>query len=601
MNKNDINRDETLPLSSLQALGHQQTRVSLLLYHATGVEAVTLGRGQAIVVGRAAPADVAVPDPSLSRQHARFELSEDDVLQVEDLGSTNGTTVNGAAVERTELQADDEVVLGRVTVSLYMQAAATRGVESRERFAARLEDEVSRARFFERGLCLMLVQHDGAAAPPLQGWCPAVQQRLRSVDRVGLHGSGTLAVLMPEADEELATRVAQTVIKESSGDGLALRFAVAAFPEDGGSAAKLTELCRVALQRADADGPLVSATTAQDPQQWVEQAAPAGEGVAAAAGAVVRSEAMQKLFNMVERLSRSTIPVLIIGETGTGKEIVARAIHEGGDRKGGPIRCVNCAAIPDQLIESALFGHERGAFTGATQRSSGIFEEADGGTVMLDEVGELSPSAQAALLRVLETKQITRVGSSKEVAVDVRVVAATHRDLEAMCDAGTFRWDLLYRLNTMMLRVPPLRRRSEEIEPLAQRFLELAREQDPRTPVREISGEALTVLRTYHWPGNVRELRNEIERAVVVAEGEVITAEDLSERVGGGSEADVGVGEVESGRTFKDLVQTYETRVLLDALRKNDWNQAAVVRELKIPMRTLTNKVKAYELHKSKG
>jgi DNA-binding NtrC family response regulator len=291
------------------------------------------------------------------------------------------------------------------------------------------------------------------------------------------------------------------------------------------------------------------------------------------------------------------IPVLIQGETGTGKEVVARQIHERGPRAGKPMLCVNCAAIPDQLTESTLFGHEKGAFTGADRRQRGAFERADGGTLLLDEVGELSAGAQASLLRVLETGHISRVGGGEEIPVDVRVLAATHRDLEAMCRAGGFRQDLLFRINTMTLKIPPLRQRGEEIEPLALAFLQQANEANG-CQVSGISPEALELLRRHSWPGNVRELRNVIHRAVVIALGPQITPEDLPEELagaGGPAAAPLPIQEQEAGDLdFKTRVQQFEIGLIRQALASTSGNQTEAAKLLRIPLRTLAHKVKTF-------
>jgi DNA-binding NtrC family response regulator len=301
----------------------------------------------------------------------------------------------------------------------------------------------------------------------------------------------------------------------------------------------------------------------------------------------------------VKRLAASNIAVLIHGETGTGKEVIARAIHEGGARRKAPLRCINCAAIPGTLIESVLFGHEQGAFTGADKAAHGIFEQANGGTVLLDEIGELAASAQAALLRVLETKKLMRVGGNREIEVDVRVVAATHRDLEAMVAAGTFRQDLLYRLNTMTLQLPPLRARVDEIRPLAERFLKDARMQ-AGNDVREIDPAALAALEAYSWPGNVRELRNAIERAVVLAEGKAIQLADLTDRIrqrsgGAPSNSDVS-GDIPTD--YKDHLKRYEADLIMRALHKHGGNQTETAKALGLPLRTLVHKIQTYGIKK---
>lgn len=327
---------------------------------------------------------------------------------------------------------------------------------------------------------------------------------------------------------------------------------------------------------------------------------------------IAASPAMREVLEMAGRLGVEVLPVILQGETGSGKEVVARFIHSSGPRKSRPMVCVNCAAIPASLVESTLFGHERGAFTGAAQQHKGVFEVADGGTLFLDEIGELPLPAQAALLRVIETKRLTRLGSSREIAVDVRILAATHRDLEAMSEAGTFRSDLYYRLSAMLLGVPALRERTEEIEPLARFFLA----ETGRARVRDISPEAVAVLQGYGWPGNVRELRNAIERAVVVARGEIIVEGDLpvkirqaSTRRPGGA-APPSVEDTLSGDEaicaptprsgvegdLKLRLQEYESRLIVDTLLATGWNQTEAARRLGMPIRTLSYKIKAFGL-----
>lgn len=245
---------------------------------------------------------------------------------------------------------------------------------------------------------------------------------------------------------------------------------------------------------------------------------------------VVVSPAIREVFELVRRLGKfSRIPVLIYGETGSGKEVVARELHANSSRRKRKLITVNCAAIPDTLMESTLFGHEPGAFTDAQGRRKGVFEAADKSAVFLDEIGELAPATQAALLRVLETGTITRIGSTTEVPVDVTVIAATNRSLEQMCDAGLFRKDLYFRLSGFVLTVPPLRERPEDVRPLVVRFLKRLRTVD-RVNVDHVDEAAYALLRSYHWPGNIRELRNVIQRAAILADlhgRHVITADDL--------------------------------------------------------------------------
>ena len=573
--------------------------VSLLLYSVHGVKAVQLGVGAPVVVGRVWPADVVVDDASLSRTHARFTL-RDGVVVLEDLGSTNGTWLNGERVTSASMRAEDEVRIGDVSVSLHVRPVAGAGdLEGHDAFVAHVEEELTRAQTFARPMSLLMLRADEAAPGatasfPVRGWLPVVREMLRPVDRASLWSSDTMLVCLPEMDSATARQLASKLLSVVP----ALRAGHVTFPADGASSHELLANVRAALGRTHAQGRLYGA------------AAP-DASVPAASGVVVHGARMREIMALVERVAPSAMPVLVLGETGSGKEVLARAIHDASPRREAPLKSMNCAAIPSTLLEGMLFGHERGAFTGADRTAKGLFEQAHGGTVMLDEVGELSPAAQAALLRVLETRRVTRVGGDRELEVDVRVVAATHRDLEAMCREGTFRWDLFYRLHTITLHLPPLRERTEEIAPLAAHFLAEANRVNGRA-VRAIHPDALDQLVRYAWPGNVRELRNVIERAVVITRGDVVTVDDLSERVraqappraSSTSGAASPVASAESdGLEYKERLKRemarYETELIVDALRRAAGNQTAAARALNIPLRTLTHKIQALGIKKT--
>jgi two-component system response regulator HydG len=246
------------------------------------------------------------------------------------------------------------------------------------------------------------------------------------------------------------------------------------------------------------------------------------------AGAMVgTSPRMRQLVELIERVAPSRAPVLVRGESGTGKELVARAIHDRGERRSGPFVAVNCTAIPGQLLESELFGHVRGAFTGATAARGGLFVEADGGTLLLDEIGDMSVELQAKVLRVVEDGEVRPVGADGVRRVDVRVIASTHRMIEELVAEGSFRADLFYRLNVVALLVPPLRERVEDIPVLAEHFLAQARARNPGSPARRMAPELCQALARAPWPGNVRELENLVERLVIVAGGATLALSDL--------------------------------------------------------------------------
>jgi DNA-binding NtrC family response regulator len=321
---------------------------------------------------------------------------------------------------------------------------------------------------------------------------------------------------------------------------------------------------------------------------------------------VLRSPAMREVAQTARRVAGSTLSVILRGETGSGKEVLARLIHDAGPRRGKPLVCVNCAAIPSQLVESMLFGHEKGSFTGALQQQKGVFEAAEGGTLLLDELGELPAPAQAALLRVLETKRVTRVGSVREIDVDVRVLAATHRDLDAMSEAGGFRRDLFFRLNGMEVPIPPLRERREDIAPLAARFLARGVEKAGRGPMT-IDPAALALLEGYGWPGNVRELLNAVERAVVIADGDTITPRDLPERIRARAAppeaAPPPLSPAKAAPAYtgslKDRIEGFERDTLIAVLRQVKGSQTEAARVLGLPLRTMQYKVKLHGLKKS--
>jgi transcriptional regulator with PAS, ATPase and Fis domain len=276
--------------------------------------------------------------------------------------------------------------------------------------------------------------------------------------------------------------------------------------------------------------------------------------------------------------------VLIRGESGTGKELIARAIHANSRRRYAPIIAVNCGGLPETLLETELFGHERGAFTGAQYRRKGRLEMADGGTLFLDEVGSISLKTQVDLLRVLESREFTRVGGSKPIKVDFRVICATNEDLEQAVAEGRFREDFFYRINVFLIEAPPLRVRRSDIPLLAKHFLErFARQMDKK--IAQISPEAMAVLEAYDWPGNVRELSNAIERAMVVGKGRSIQPDDLPLRGGPRVPPDEA-----------DSLAEVERRHIASVLEKNDWNITRAAEALRVDRVTVYNKIKKYGL-----
>ncbi len=317
-----------------------------------------------------------------------------------------------------------------------------------------------------------------------------------------------------------------------------------------------------------------------------------------------RSVAMQSVYRMVARVLRNDLNVLITGESGTGKELVAEAIHQFGQRSSGPFIAVNAAAIPRDLIESEMFGHEKGAFTGAVARSIGKFEQADGGTLFLDEIGDMPIEAQSKLLRTLQSGKIRRVGGQGDLPIDVRIVAATNRDLMPMIDQGLFREDLYYRLNVVPIQLPPLRDRRDDIAALTDHFLALAAEEG--LPKRGISAAAMTSLTDRAWRGNIRELRNVVYRLALLCRDTTISIDDLPEALGDISAAPVAdsVSDLteaferwrvstrpEAGSLYRTAISAFEKPVLEHALRVSNGNQVQAAQLLGMNRNTLRKRI----------
>ncbi len=303
-------------------------------------------------------------------------------------------------------------------------------------------------------------------------------------------------------------------------------------------------------------------------------------------GMIGRSDVMRAIFRNVERIAKSEATVLVSGESGTGKELVARAIHDHSGRAGGAFVAVNCGAIPRELIESELFGHEKGAFTGATDRRIGRIESANGGTLFLDEIGDLDPAVQVKLLRALQERTFERVGSSTTITVDVRIVTATNRDLAKEVAAGNFREDLYYRVNVVPVQLPPLRERREDIRLLAQTFLERSGTEKKLTPA------ALGSLEGYNWPGNVRELENAIEHGLALSDGNTIDQQDLPISVGRTGQAEALREQWRQGeRSFEETVVRFESEILRESLESHHWNQTRTANALGLTRRVLKLKM----------
>ncbi|HSU42091.1 MAG TPA: sigma 54-interacting transcriptional regulator [Polyangiaceae bacterium] len=457
-----------------------------------------------VTIGSAEGSTVRLTEPSIAPLHA--VLTTGSRMTVRDAGSGAPTVIGTrrlAPGETSPVSPGVIMLLGTVTLVVQATGASTRlrHVRSHDYFEGRLEDECARAEHSQGAFAVVRLRFTRNQAQALE---EGFTRHLRPVDLVAMYASDEYELLLTDATRERAEEIAGWILEHVRAKGLGeLTLGLATWPSDGRS-----------------------------PEALLAAAGAGVHGRSEQPTSRVSAGALEALQPLVERVAQASINVLILGETGVGKEVLARRIHELSPRASRPLLCVNCAALTETLLESELFGHERGAFTGAVQSKPGLLEVAEGGTVLLDELGEMPLSIQAKLLRVVETHSVTRVGGLKARIIDVRFMAATHRDLEAEIARSRFREDLYYRLNGVSLVVPPLRERKDEIAPLAQAFVSDFARQSAR-PAPKITTGALAVLERYAWPGNVRELRNMMERAVLLTPSDVIDLVHLPlERLG---------------------------------------------------------------------
>jgi DNA-binding NtrC family response regulator len=500
-------------------------RAVLVVYDRAGREASTrvveVPDGAHLTIGRSRTAAIRVESERVSRIHAEIVRRGRDLV-IRDTDSRNKTWVNGAPITaERRLASGDEIAIGPITivVSLTTGVAPRPDVDSARTLAQRLAAEVDRGHRYHRSFALVMLRLAGDLAEA-DAALDRVAELLRPMDVLAEYSPTELAIVLPELDataaRDLARALADAARAHAAHAGTELDVAVgaAAFPRHGTTPDELIARARAALETARRS-PRVDVGTPPDEPPVVE--------------GVVGDPQMRRVYELVHKVADHPITVLVLGETGVGKEVVAAAIHRSSKRREGPLVRLNCASLPESLLESELFGYERGAFTGADRRKQGYFEAAAGGTLFLDEVGELSLATQAKLLRVLEERRFTRVGGTEEVQVDVRVICATNRNLEADAERGTFRSDLFFRISAFTILVPPLRDRPAEIPLLADHFIRQATPEGRPPPA--LTPAAAELLGGYAWPGNVRELRNAIERAVVIHTGAAIEPDDLPERV----------------------------------------------------------------------
>jgi DNA-binding NtrC family response regulator len=575
-------------------------RYYLMVFHGDTSSTYQLPRTGEVLMGRAIEAHLTLADHAVSRRHATITMSDGEA-RIADLGSQNGTKLNGERITGTRsLVSGDCITVCSVTLVYHASSRvqAPRPAVDFVPFRQRAAEEIERSLRYHRELTLLAL-NPGLIAADRPRVEKALEGHTRLIDVVTWSSGDQLLVLMPETGSDSARGVAQRLMSAVLSTAPATRAGYATCPKDGCDVDTVLAGARAACQEA-APGKVAAAT------ETFRTLTLGGRSV------IVADPAMTRLYALIERLAASELPVLVSGETGTGKELAASALHHGSARKRGPLVALNCAALHENLLESELFGHEKGAFSGALAAKPGLLESAAGGTVFLDEIGELPAAAQAKLLRVLETKRVTRLGDVREREIDIRIVAATNRKLDDEVKRGVFRQDLFFRLSGAMIWLPPLRDRPRELPILAQSFLAEACASLDRAPMA-ISASAMRRLLTYSWPGNVRELKNVMDYVAATVPESGLEAWHLQERLGdAGAEistteeslppalapATPPTGAAATFRPIEDEIRELERSRMEGALAATGGNQTRAAELISMPLRTFVAKMKLYGLAK---
>jgi two-component system response regulator AtoC len=564
---------------------HQQTqapvRLCLVVVGESTFCTQPLPESGHVTIGRAETNDVRIDDPSVSREHAILHV--EDGLWIEDLGSANGTHVDKARIgskRRIEVQADHVIEIGSSMVIVQRTSSVRpRRLWTHDYFEARIEDECERARRSRAHFSVLRLHVDGAKPRRVQSTLAA---ELSSADVIAAYGPDEYEALLVDANHERATEAAQRIVMAL--DEVDARFGLATYPLDGSTPEALIahacEAVRAPSSPAPSSGPPL----------------------------VMKDDAMCELYRVVDRVAAGTISVMLLGETGVGKEVVAEAVHRRSPRRNAPFVRLNCAALSESLLESELFGHEKGAFTGADATKPGLLETASGGTVFLDEVGELPVALQAKLLRVIDERKVLRVGGLQPRPIDVRILSATNRDLEQEVLRRAFRADLFFRLNGISLIIPPLRQRPAEIVPLVEAYVaHLSSAIGVAAP--EVSDDAIAMLERYSWPGNIRELKNFIERAILLCTDGTIRPEHLPvekmratllatapEDLPRPPAPDADLFLADGPEADLTDAERRERRAIVEALEACGGNQTAAAKKIGVSRRTLVSRLDKYAI-----
>jgi len=568
----------------VQLPDHGQALKLLVVAH-SGVTEFDLGRDGDYTVGRSPSAEVCLDAASVSRAHALLVVREGRV-SIQDLRSTNGTFLNGSKIgeEPEPIGPGDALRFGDLLAQLRGSALPTERqarLLGGDEFADRMAEEAERAVRFGSSFALLALEAiDGPRDADLRR---IAMPALRAVDVLTVRTPERIDVLLVEARRDDARRVGERLAAQGERHGVQLKMGIACFPEESPSADAALFSAQLALGNKSDDSIVFAREAARSIRL-------------AGRDALVADPAMVRLYAFIERIAAAPLPVLVVGETGAGKELAVEAVHLFSKRRGQLVK-INCAALPETLLESELFGYEKGAFSGADSPKPGLVRTAEGGTLFLDEIGDMPLALQGKLLRVVEDMRVRPIGSAVEHAVDVRVVAATNRDLRTEAASGRFRLDLYYRLSGALIQVPPLRERGREIPLLAEKF---AREtaEGLGVPSPSLDPRTTELLRGYGWPGNVRELRHAVASAVVASGSSVLLPEHFA--LSGAAVVPAAIEPRPSEgphtepilRTLDEEVRHLERRRIVEALEAEGGNQTRAAERLGMPRRTLVAKLK---------
>jgi two-component system, NtrC family, response regulator AtoC len=592
--------DATVPTTVQVGSEAGSAGVRLLVFGAEEPVSFPITEAGTYTIGRSLEADIYVKDPSLSRLHAALTFEPQNArapFRIRDLGSSNGTRLKGKAMPPEvdlHFQPGDQIELGNCTILIQQGATIQRPrrVWPHSYLELRMEDLCSRAR--ARGDAFAILRVRVKSPVPTVPIEKALTSLLGPEDVIAAYAPLQYDVLLSRGGPIEAEEAASAVRFGLRRLGAESEIAMACFPRDGRAPGMLISR----LAQGEKVRPRTPSTSERD-------------------AVIIEDAAMRRLHDLAAKVAESDISVLILGETGVGKEIMAKVVHARSKRAGKPFLALNCGAFTQELLESELFGHERGAFTGAIARKPGLLETVQGGTIFLDEVGELALETQVKLLRVLEERRLRRVGGLEPIAFDARFLAATNRDLEQAIREGSFREDLYYRLNGFALLIPPLRERKREIPTLAETFAQDALRREGSHAEPHISDRAMEALTEYAWPGNVRELKNVMERAVVLADGASIDLQHLpmekltSPVIFGASrpsvhappppipQADrtpVGPPPLPSAKVLRAKVASVERDEIIAALEKVGGNQSRAAELLGMSRKSLLRRLDAYDI-----